>query len=205
MDAKRAGSRRDAVANRTALLDAAAVVLLREGPRVSLDVVAREARVGIATLYRNFANRDELFGAVARRAYETVAALADEAASSERAPLEAVATFFSRVVEAEPFSALPLIGASAEGEYEPIGERISDALDAVLRRGMEDGSIRADASSDDLVVAGAMLARAQLPAADWGPAAGRLIGIIVDGLRERPDVRPLPPPPGDTYTDPDGP
>jgi AcrR family transcriptional regulator len=51
--------RADAVANRTALLDAAARVLLRDGPGVALDVVARDAGVGIGTLYRSFSDRDE--------------------------------------------------------------------------------------------------------------------------------------------------
>ena len=196
MNEKPPVKRTDAVANREALLDAAATVLLREGPGVALDVVAREAGVGIATLYRNFANRQELFAAVVQRAYEIVAALAREAEDSTRPPLAAVATFLSRVVEEHQLLALPLLGAPrpASGEVNPLGHRISHSLGAVLRRGVADGSIRADVGASDLIVAGAMLARAQLPAAEWGPAAGRLIALLVDGLRNRSDTTPLPPP-----------
>lgn len=62
-----------------AILDAALVELERHGFRkVALDDVARRAGVSRTTIYRRFANRDELVGAVIER--ENVALFADIAA-----------------------------------------------------------------------------------------------------------------------------
>ncbi len=61
--------RSDAAASRDALLDAAVRVLLRDGQRAPLDAIAREAAVGIATLYRNFADREELAAEVVHRSH----------------------------------------------------------------------------------------------------------------------------------------
>lgn len=68
----------------TAILDAALVELERHGFRkVALDDVARRAGVSRTTIYRRFANRDELVGAVIER--ENVALFADIAAELKSA------------------------------------------------------------------------------------------------------------------------
>jgi AcrR family transcriptional regulator len=54
----------DAERHRQAVLCAASSVFLAEGPDASLESVAREAGVGIATLYRRFPTRDALVEAV---------------------------------------------------------------------------------------------------------------------------------------------
>jgi AcrR family transcriptional regulator len=187
--------RADAIANRTALLDAAATLLVRDGYGVSLEAIAREAGVGIGTLYRNFADREQLYAAVVLRAYELVARLAQAAEDAPGAPLDALATFFAQLVEERDRLALPLLGAlgPARGHINPLGQQITRSLTAVLRRGIADGSIRPDASATDLIVAGAMLAHAQLPADAWRAAASRIAGILLDGLRTRPDATSLPP------------
>ena len=56
--------RRDAVQNRQAVIDAAAG-LLPDDPEAGMQEIADEAAVGRSTLYRHFANRGELFDAVA--------------------------------------------------------------------------------------------------------------------------------------------
>ncbi|GAC1398444.1 MAG: TetR/AcrR family transcriptional regulator [Mycobacterium sp.] len=62
-----------------AILDAAVVEFERHGfRRVALDDVARRARVSRTTIYRRFANKDELVSAVIER--ENVALFADIAA-----------------------------------------------------------------------------------------------------------------------------
>lgn len=54
----------DAERNRLALVCAAAAVFARSGTSAPLDEIAREAKVGIATLYRRFPDRDSLLEAV---------------------------------------------------------------------------------------------------------------------------------------------
>jgi AcrR family transcriptional regulator len=54
------GQRRDAVANRQAVIDAAAVVLT-ENPDAGIAEIAEHSGLGRTTLYRHFANREALF------------------------------------------------------------------------------------------------------------------------------------------------
>ena len=57
------GQRRDAVANRQAVIDAAAE-LLPENPDASMQEIADFTGLGRSTVYRHFANREALFGAM---------------------------------------------------------------------------------------------------------------------------------------------
>src|SRR3989442_15557187 len=67
-----------------AILDAAVVEFERHGfRRVALDDVARRARVSRTTIYRRFANKDELVAAVIER--EKVRLFADIAAELKKA------------------------------------------------------------------------------------------------------------------------
>ena len=59
-----AAQRRDAVRNRQAVIDAAAA-LLPADPDAGMQEIADAAAVGRSTVYRHFANREELFDAVA--------------------------------------------------------------------------------------------------------------------------------------------
>lgn len=54
------GQRRDAVANRQAVIDAAAVVLT-ENPDAGIAEIAKHTGLGRTTVYRHFANREALF------------------------------------------------------------------------------------------------------------------------------------------------
>ncbi|PWJ25833.1 TetR family transcriptional regulator [Branchiibius hedensis] len=58
--------RADAAANATAITAAARQLLATHGADIPLSAVAQQAGVGIATLYRHFGTREELFLAVAQ-------------------------------------------------------------------------------------------------------------------------------------------
>lgn len=57
--------RADARRNRRRLIDAAVGLILESGGEPAMDAVATRAGVGVGTLYRQFANRQELLRAVA--------------------------------------------------------------------------------------------------------------------------------------------
>src|SRR5688500_2299278 len=66
----------DAVRNREAIGDAAREVFAEQGLNAALDVIARRAGIGNATLYRRFPSRADLVAAVfAERMAEHVAAV----------------------------------------------------------------------------------------------------------------------------------
>jgi AcrR family transcriptional regulator len=58
--------RADAARNRSQLLEVAARVFVSAGTEPSMRAIAREAGVGIATLYRHFPTRESLLDAVYR-------------------------------------------------------------------------------------------------------------------------------------------
>ena len=70
--------RADAIRNRERVLEAAKAVFSAGGPEASLEAVARQAGVGIGTLYRHFPTREALFEAVYRREVEQLVELAEQ-------------------------------------------------------------------------------------------------------------------------------
>lgn len=195
--APRTTTRSDALANRAALLDAATRVLVRDGPAVTLEQVAAEADLGIATLYRHFPSRDELFAAVIHRSYEQIAELALKAQRSRVSAPDALRTFLTRIIASRDRLALPMLGVPqpqpARADTSLLGQQILDSTDDIVQRGIANGTIRADATVIDVIIAMTMLAHAQLPARDWRAVAGRLATIIVDGLRPSEHATPVPP------------
>src|SRR3954452_22906292 len=121
-----------------AILDAAVVEFERHGfRRVALDEVARRARVSRTTIYRRFANKDELIAAVVER--ENVSLFADIAAELKQAGPQSnyyVEAFtlsilrfrrhrvLNRMMTDEPALVLELPGR----HYDAAIDRIADAL-----------------------------------------------------------------------------
>lgn len=68
--------RADGLRNRENLIAAAKRVFTETGPQAGLETIARQAGVGIGTLYRHFPTRDALIEAVCRSELEQLAAAA---------------------------------------------------------------------------------------------------------------------------------
>ena len=80
--------RADAQRNRQTLLETAARVFERDGADASLNQIAREAGVGIGTLFRHFATREELIEATYRNELARICDAAPELAA-QYPPIEA--------------------------------------------------------------------------------------------------------------------
>ena len=132
-------------ASTEAILDAAVVEFERHGlRRVALEDVARRAGVSRTTIYRRFANKDELIGAVVER--ENVALFADIAAELKNAGPQSnyyVEAFtlsilrfrrhrvLNRMMNDEPALVLEL----ARTHYGAAIERMSEALRVIFPDG----------------------------------------------------------------------
>src|ERR1700735_4210780 len=90
--------RADAVRNRERVLSAAKNVFSAGGPDASLEAVAKEAGVGIGTLYRHFPTREDLFEAVYRREVQQLVELAEELRDAP-APVDALRRWLRSNVE----------------------------------------------------------------------------------------------------------
>src|SRR5246500_3363242 len=90
--------RADAVRNRERVLESAKAVFSAGGGDASLEAVAREAGVGIGTLYRHFPTREALYEAVYRREVEQLGEMAEQL-KDDAAPVDALRRWLRSNVE----------------------------------------------------------------------------------------------------------
>ncbi|MDR6971887.1 TetR/AcrR family transcriptional regulator [Leifsonia shinshuensis] len=136
--------RRDATANREAIL-AAAAVALNEDIDASLENIAARAGLSRRAVYGHFATRDELLVEVFTRGARRLAALLDPVSHPD--PLVEIALFgatlWAEVEHVRVSAALAVRGPHRElvgTALDPARERLRETV----RRGMESGRIRTD-------------------------------------------------------------
>lgn len=180
--------RSDAARNRDLLIEAAKVVLGKGGTDASLEAVAREAGVGIATLYRNFPTREDLFHAVFSRELEQLVETAEGLVDAAD-PVAAVRSWLhSNVALIETkrgmLGALSLVMTEASKQsYAALSGRMTAAVDRLLQRAVEAGQVRDGVTADDLLQTMYALCYARKPGPEWRGQVLRLLDIFVDGLR----------------------
>jgi AcrR family transcriptional regulator len=161
---------------------ATAAFAAADGRAVSLESIARDAGVGIGTLYRHFPNRQALVEAIYRTELAEVAAAAEQLLK-RHPPKTALRRWMDRYasfVAAKRGMAETLHAIFESGAMEPTQTRDSlvGALDMLLRAGVDDGSLRSDVQADDVVssLIGVMLV-------SGSPAqTGRLLDLLVAGV-----------------------
>jgi AcrR family transcriptional regulator len=147
--------RSDARLNRERLLAAAAEVVAEEGTQASLREVARRAGVGLGTLYRNFATRDELIQALLGSRFTQLARRAEELAA-EREPGPALTAWLaeylahSTVYRGLTSSVMSTLDA-ADGPLAQACAGMREAAGALLAAAQEAGAVRADVDRVDLI------------------------------------------------------
>jgi AcrR family transcriptional regulator len=176
----------DSVRNRELLLKAAAHVFSAGGPQASLEAVARQAGVGIGTLYRHFPTREALFEAVYRREVDQLSDLA-ERLTRDPSPVEALRKWLRanvRLVATKKgmVEALQLVAHGSTDLKAYSFDRLTNAIGLLLRRGIAAGELRSDIAPEDLfrTLVGIFYSQGT---ADWQPTALRLVDVFVDGLR----------------------
>lgn len=184
--------RADALRNRERVLEAAKTVFSAGGSDASLDAVAREAGVGIGTLYRHFPTREALYEAVYRREVEQLGELAEQL-KSESAPVEALRRWLRGNVEfvatKKGMAAALALAAGHPSELTAFSfERLTKAIAMLLQRAVAAGDIRADVTAEDLLrtLVGMCMLHDQ---PGWQASVIRMLDVLVDGLRATPAGR----------------
>lgn len=178
----------DAQRNRDRLLDAAVRAFSQEGPDVTLDAIAKDAAVGIGTLYRHFPTREALVEAAYRN---ELARLCDAVPDllQTMPPDEAMRTWMDRFVDYMTTKrgmadALRALIASGGNPYAQSRDRLTAAITTLLQAGAAAGTVRSDIEPGDVLVS---LSGVSLAAGE--PAqreqARRLLDLLMDGLRYR--------------------
>ena len=184
--------RADAVRNRERVLEAAKSVFSAGGKEASLDAVARQAGVGIGTLYRHFPTREALYEAVYRREVEHLADLA-ETLKADPSPSQALRTWLRSNVEfvatKKGMSAALALAAQASSELSAYSfERLTRAVGMLLDRAIAAGEIRADIGPADLLRA--LIGMCYLhDQPGWQETVQRLLEVFVDGLCAKPAAK----------------
>lgn len=183
-------ARADARRNREKLLAAARAAFAAVGDTVSLEAVARDAGVGIGTLYRHFPTREALVEAVYGAELEDVVASAP-ALLADLPPVDALRAWMDRYaafVETKRgmIDTLRTGWASGSIPTPTTRARITAVVADFLSSGVRAGALRADVEPDDVtaMLLGVFLSTA---ADESREQADRLLDLIVDALRPQPD------------------
>lgn len=179
--------RTDALRNRDKLLDVARAAFAAADGTVSLEGIAREAGVGIGTLYRHFPTREDLVVAVYATELDEVTDSASTLLrdfppdAALRAWMGRYATFVA--TKRAMIDTLRTGWASGQIATPNTRERITDAIATIVADGAEAGSLRADVDPQDLTV---MLLGICTAAGDAPEQLTRLLDLVMDALRPRP-------------------
>jgi len=180
--------RKDASANRTRILDAATELVRRDGERVPMADIARHAGVGVGTVYRHFATREELLSALVHRSFELALANARAAAAEPGPALGGVRSFLVATLRDRDRFVLPLHGGPPvfDGPIRELQAQVRGVLQALIDRGHAAGGLRVDLTPVDLIVAASLLSRPLPNVDDWDRVAARQIDLLLDGLSSHP-------------------
>ncbi|WP_335982879.1 TetR/AcrR family transcriptional regulator [Streptomyces sp. CA2R106] len=188
---RKRAARADAQRNRDKLVAAARAAFTTAGEAAPLEAIAREAGVGIGTLYRNFPTREALVEAVYSAELDDVTASAPRLLA-ELPPADALRAWMRRYaafVATKRGMGQVLRAGWSSGRISPpdTRRRIGAAVGILLAGGAQDGTIRGDVAAEDLTV---MLVGIFLTAATGGgqEQTDRLIELVMDALRPRPDA-----------------
>lgn len=190
--------RRDAERNRELILEAAREVYAEQGVEAPLDVIARRAGVGNATVYRRFPDRATLIDAVFSDALTATLHLSEEARTAHD-PWRGLTAYLTRIFEglAADRGANDLMTTRVEGipSLDALHVHHRHTIELLLTRAQQQGTVRTDVTTEDLLLALAALGRT-VPAASavvrdsWR----RHLALVLDGLRATAAVEPLPEP-----------
>ncbi|CAH2397748.1 TetR/AcrR family transcriptional regulator [Mesorhizobium escarrei] len=178
--------RADAQRNRDALVKAAAAAFAMHGADASLEEIARQAGVGIGTLYRHFPTREHLVEVVYRREVESLCAAADELAL-HHPPDVALEQWMQRFVDyiatkrGLATSLRTLLNTNST-LFSDMSGRVTLALRQLIEAAVADGSIRSDVDASDVLHAlGGIYSAPDTD--DWRDRSRRLVSLLMDGLR----------------------
>ena len=189
--------RRDAERNLRRILAAAVEVFAARGLSATLDDVAHHAGLGVATVYRRFADKDALVDALFEDRIRDLVDLAETACAAAD-PWEGFAGYL-QAASARMAADRGLRDAVLSPRHGHVGVVLARAelgprVERLTRRCRESGQLRPDVSGTDV----ATLLHAVQAAAEIGGTVSpehwrRTLGLLLDGLAPaRTGHRPLP-------------
>ncbi|MFF7145620.1 TetR/AcrR family transcriptional regulator [Streptomyces nodosus] len=176
--------RADARRNYEALVAAAEEVFTAEGPDAPLDVIARRAGVGNATLYRHFPTRRDLLVAVSVGEVETLCELA-ERLRAEPNPRDAlidwIRAYIDHVSAHRGLGAALNTGTQEDDTLVAVCQAaVTEAGSALLEAAVRSEEVRGDLRISDLLALVGALATASENGDQERPE--RLLRLVIEGI-----------------------
>jgi AcrR family transcriptional regulator len=179
--------RADAERNRARLLDAARAAFASGQDPVTLEQVARDAGVGIGTLYRHFPTREALVEALYRKELADLCATAEHLLK-ERPPERALRAWMDGfagylAAKREMADALRAVFAAGTVTVSQAREELTAAARTILDAGVADGTLRDDVRPEDIVamIVGAFTATSL---AGGQEQRARMFDLLIDAVRQ---------------------
>jgi AcrR family transcriptional regulator len=177
--------RADARRNNERLVAAAREVFTKYGGDASMEAIAKEAGVGVGTLYRHFPKRIDIVEAVYRTDVDELVGSAEGAIAEHEpwAALELWLNAFLRYARTKRTFLNELREAFEKNPEFKLAsrERIDRAADLVLGRAQDAGLVRVDIDGADLMqLMGPMCTNATLSE----DQSHRLLAMVLDGLHK---------------------
>jgi AcrR family transcriptional regulator len=180
--------RADAQRNRAAIIEAAAVLLRRDGANASLEEIARQAGVGSATLHRHFRGRRALLEAVFVDRVEQMCAEADRIGARMPAG-EALWVWLRHIAQhcaaEKALTALMRAVGADEAAQNRSFALLGQAGQALLDRAAAAGAVRRGVTIDELLLIVNAVADV---CSDNDVDIDRLLDLTWDGVRPAADA-----------------
>ncbi len=183
--------RRDAERNRQRVLDAARQLFATKGLQATLNDVAHHANVGVGTVYRRFATKEELLDAVFEDCIDQVVELAESALHHEDS-WKSFVWFVEQSCElaATDRGLREMVYSKVYGgrraEYSRL--RLLQPVSKLVERARNDGYLRPDVESTDIPVLSLLAGTVSEWSGHIEPELWRrYIAILIDGMRYRSD------------------
>ncbi|MCU4185630.1 TetR/AcrR family transcriptional regulator [Acidiferrimicrobium sp. IK] len=176
--------RSDAARNQQELTRAATAAVHREGLNVPMATIAADAGVGVGTLYRHFPSREDLLSHLTHKSFEQVLANARAAERHGSTPTESLRLFIDAAISQRNELVLPLHGGPAPTSpaTKAVRAEVHAVVGRIIKRGVDDATLRPDLAPRDIVVFGAMLAQPRPTDPRWGATCRRLLTMFLRGL-----------------------
>lgn len=178
--------RADAARNRDHLLAVATRVFMSADAEPSMRAIASEAGVGIATLYRHFPTRESLVDAVYQDQVVRLTTGARELLGQDppAAAMRRWMDLFGDWIAAKNGMLDTLLAMIESGEITHARTRteLLTAITTILDAGRAAGDLRSDVTAED-IAASLIGIFTVAPRSGRGDQAGRLLNLLMDGLR----------------------
>lgn len=181
----------DAQANLERILRSAKVVFAEQGLEAKLADVAKHAGVGVGTVYRRFASKDELIQALFLSRVNDIVVIADSALANDD-PWAGLVSFLQqsaqKLADDQGLRDLLISGHVESHAFADARAEMAKRMNILVQRAKEQGTLRADFEPTDVPAIMWTIQASRDFAGTRAPDLWRRqLGFVIDGLRNSRD------------------